>query len=201
MSRSYTLNTEQAKQAESFGKYLSESGKYAGVLTSAKGVISKQKTEGIELSFKTDDGKEANYIQLWTYNSAGEGLHGLKVLNALMTVLRLRDLTPTNGTEDGKQITTFPALTNKRLGLVLQREEYAKNDGSDGYRLLLMAPFDAQSEMTAAEILNKAGKAEALTGILSFIKNNPVRRQKAHATNNQTAPAAGYPEAFDDIPF
>lgn len=199
--RSYTLDAEQAKQAESFGKYISESGKYIGTITSAKAILSQQKTEGIELSFKTNDGKEANYIQLWTYNMGGTELYGLKVLNALMTVLRCRELKPSQSVINGEQVTIFNALMNKPLGALLQREEYTKNNNEQGYKMILIAPFDAQSEMTASEILNKSTKAESLVGMVSYIKANPVKTQKnirAKSTAQSSDDAPPIDTNFDD---
>lgn len=216
--RSYALNAETAKAAEQFSSYLDTTGKYLGVITRAEAISSKSGSEGIELAFKSRDGLEANYIQLWTSKQNGEPLQGLKVLNALMAVLKLRNITAVRGPiekmDNGQkvvvQVDLLPDLM-KPVGLVLQREEYTKDNGQTGYRMLLIAPFCAETERTATEVLSQAREAKALTKIIEWLADKPVRHAKPRAGQTHAASydaqrpgapvATGANDFDDDIPF
>lgn len=213
---SYALNTEAARTASNMGNHISESGKYVGVLTRAEAVTSKENSTGIELSFKARDGREANYITLWAHAADGRELFGLKLINALLAVLRLRGITATDGLvekmDNGQKVkvraTIFPELLNKPIGLVLQREEYTKNNGQTGYKLNLIGPFDAQTELMAGEILDRKTTPEQLTKIVQWLADNMVRQAKPSNRNPGHAPqhagnAAPAGDSFydDSIPF
>lgn len=214
--RSYALNADTAKAAEQFSSYLDTTGKYLGTIVCAEAITSSKGTDGVELSFKSRDGQEANYIQLWTYNTRGEQLQGLKVLNALMAALKLRSIAPVEGPiekmVDGKKTTVratlLPDLMSKPVGMVLQREEYTKDNGQTGYRMLLIAPFCAETERTASEILSQAREAKALPKIIEWLADKQVRHAKPRAGQTHAAsydaqrPAApGANDFDDDIPF
>ena len=107
-----------------------------------------------------------------------------------------------------KRAVIFPELLNKPIGLVLQREEYTKNNNQLGYKLNLIGPFDAQSELMAGEILDRKTTPEQLPKIVQWLGDNMVRQAKPSQRNpGQTpqqahgaAPAAD-PFYNDDIPF
>jgi len=213
--RSYDLNPEQAKQAES--ARIVETGKYVGVFTAAYGAESQKGTEGIEFAFKTDDGRTADFLTLWTYNTDGKELFGLKVLNAVMTCLRAKKITPQNGVvekwENGQrvpvQVQVFNDLTNKRVGLLLQREEYRKQDGSTGSKFNIVGAFDAESEMTASEILTKATRPEKLAGMVAALRDKLLPAgaggsaggSRSQGGGYGSAPSNGFEDMDDDIPF
>lgn len=177
--RSYTADPTAARQANA-NNYIDQSGKYLGVFTLAEAVTSKKGTEGIEFSFKSDEGQQANYLTLWTYNERGEALYGFKVLSAIMTVMGVPELQPkqamikdANG--QSRQVIGFPALHNKPVGLVLQKVLYTKNDGKDGYKFNIFAPFNASTELTAKEMLDGATQPKALAGIIASLKDKDER--------------------------
>lgn len=179
MQRSYTADPDAARQANA-NNYIDQSGKYKGVFTLAEVVSSQKGTEGIEFSFKSDDEQQANYLTLWTYNERGEALYGYKVLNAIMTVMGVKELTPKQGNlpdKDGttRQVLAFPALHNKPVGLVLQKVLYTKKDGKDGYKFNIFAPFQASSELTAKELLDGKTQPQALAGIVGSLKDKDER--------------------------
>ncbi len=198
--RSYDLNPEAAKQAEQ--SRITETGKYSGVFTRAEAVESEKGTEGIEFTFKAEDGGEAGFLTLWTYNVDGKELFGFKVLNALMTCMRVKQIKPAQATiekwiDGNKQkvtATIFPDLMNKPIGVLLQKEFYEKRDGTTGSKLNLTGSFEASTEMTASEILSKATKAERLAGMVANLRDKaaPV------AAANRAPAMAG--NAFDDMP-
>lgn len=202
MSRSYSLNPTAAASA-GVSNYITETGKYVGRFTRAEIVKSKAGTEGVELDFVANDGRSANYLQLWTYNVDGKELPSLKALSAILACLRLRniDAAPITVTDrDGGQRNAqgFLALTSKPIGLLLQREEYQKSNGDVGYKFNLVAPFDASSELTAGEILAKKAQPEQLAKMVSMLKDKPMQASK----QRQAAPHQGGDLGMDDdIPF
>jgi len=205
MSRTYQLDTESAKQAENIGAHISETGCYIGTLISAESIVSRNKSEGVELSFKSDEGQTANFITLWTHNKDGKELYSLKTLNALMTCVEARTLTPIAGkiekrVDGNKQIvsaTIFPELTSKRVGLLLQKAPYTKGDGSAGYKMEIFVPFEAATKRTAREKLDKVIKGEALPKLIAMLKDKPMQ-QMANA-NSSHGPAPTGEEFCDDI--
>lgn len=212
MARSYDLNTKSAAAADNTMSRIDETGKYVGTLTRAEAVTSKQGTEGVEFSFRADDGATADFLTLWTYNRAGDELPSLKVLNAMMTVLRVKTIRPTQGqvekwdpdsrSREKVAATIFPELTGKRIGLLLQREEYEKQNGDVGSKMNLYSVFDADSELTASEILSRRTQPEVLAKMVATLRDKPLKGRSTVTRQATTAPA-GNGDAFDDddIPF
>lgn len=186
--RSYTADPAAARQANQ-NNYVDQSGKYIGEFTLAEAVTSRQGTDGIEFSFKTREGQQANYLTLWTHNAKGEALYGYKVLSAIMTVMGVQALEPKQGNIKGpdgapRQVTAFPALHSKPVRLVLQKVLYTKNDGKDGYKFNIFAPFNAQTELTAKEMLDGNTQPAALGGIIATLKDKD-ERTAGHASGAQ----------------
>jgi hypothetical protein len=203
--RSYNLDAKSASSA-GVANYISETGKYIGTFTRAECVTSKQGTEGVEFSFTTNDGMRSDYLQLWTYNANGDALPSLKVLNAVMACLRIRTIAPAPITVtrfDGSTASAhgFPMLTGKPIGVLLQREEYEKSDGSTGYKFNFVAPFEAQTELTAGEILAQKTEPQQLERMVGMLKDKPMKsggrqhRAPAHQSDG------GVQAMDDDIPF
>lgn len=214
--RNYTLDPNAARSAE-VGR-IETTGAYVGTITRAEALRSKDKgTEGIEFSFKADNGQTADYLSLWTFAGDGKALRGQKVLMALMTVAKVKALTPTEtpveklegGNKVSKKVQCFTELHGKRVGLILQREEYRKNDGSIGSRMAIFLPYCAETNRTASEILVPAGQApkpaEALARILPTVKDRPLQVKGGGAAAGSSAPGGPAPTSDgideDDIPF
>ena len=209
MSRAYTLDTKAAAAADNTISRIDASGKYVGTLTRAEAVVSRQQTEGVEFSFKSDDGQQADFLTLWTYNVKDEALPSLKALNAVMTICRAKTITPTDGqvekwdaashSRQKVAATIFPELTGKRIGLLLQREEYAKSDGSVGAKMNIFGVFDPDTELTASEILAKKTQPEVLARMVAALKDKPLNGSKPQPA---AQPVGGSPDLDDDsIPF
>lgn len=176
--RKYEFNEESARQAGA-SNYIDATGKYKGTFTQAKQIISKKGSEGIEFSFEADDGRAANYLQLWTFDVDGKPLYGKKVLDAVMCCARIKTLTPQKGTIQGKSgqedAILFPGLQGRPIGLLLQREEYQKNNGDLGYKFNIYAPFHAESEMMAIELLDGKTAPEMLPKVLEGLQDKPLQ--------------------------
>jgi hypothetical protein len=206
--RSYNLNPEQAKQADNVGLRIADSGKYIGVFTRAEAITSKNDTEGIEFAFKATSNQEADFLTLWTHNKEGKEIYGLKQLNALMTCMKVRTLAPAQGQVekwiDGAKAkvsaTIYPELMGKKIGLLLQREEYQKNDGTIGSKFSIYACFDADTELVASEILDKVVSPVKLPKILATLKDRPMQARPAGGAPAASS-TAGLAEMADDIPF
>lgn len=197
MSRTYGLDADAAKAAGE-SNYITHTGKYIGTFEDAVEVKSKQNTEGIELSFVSNIGQKANFLTLWTFNEAGEAIYGYKVLQALMTCMRLRELKP----DQSGKATTYPALLGKPIGVLLQREPYEKSDGSDGSKFNIVGCFDPSTELTAKEILERSTEPKQLASWVAQLSDRPKQARKQNGSAARSSPPVGHPASFDgDIPF
>lgn len=199
MARTYTLNTESAKSVGQ-SSYINESGRYTGTFTLAKAVVSTKGTEGVEFAFKSDADQTADYLTLWTYNDKGEELFGGRMLHALMTCMKVRELQAAPRNVKNRQgqteaVDAFPALMGPRVGLLLQREATCKKDGSEGFRMNIYAPFEAATGLTAHEILEKKVRPEQLDKLLANLKDKPM--SDAERKRQQKILGGGDPYAYD----
>lgn len=202
--RTYTADPTAARQANA-NNYIDQTGKYVGEFTLAEVVTSKKGTEGIEFSFKSQDGQQANYLTLWTHNERGESLYGYKILSAIMTVMGVGEIVPKTGNikdKDGnpRQVTAFPALHGKPVGLLLQKEFYIKRDGSEGYKFNIHAPFQAGTDLTAKEILDGAKEARSLFSMVASLKDKraPASTQAQPRNDYEAAKNGSYDDPFGD---
>ena len=68
-----TLNAGDARKGDSITNIIRESGKYVGIITRAEKLVSKNRVEGLGLSFKTDDGATI-FVQYHGRSDASRGL-------------------------------------------------------------------------------------------------------------------------------
>jgi len=223
----YALDQTAAREADSFGSYLTETGKYIGTFTRAEKLISKNKgTHGIGFTFESAG--QTTRFDVWTMNAQNEHLSGYKTINAIMACMSLRGIRPVPGQverynwdtqqKETVQAEVFPELVGKPVGLVLQKTEYEKmrdghKTGETGWRLELVAPFRAADEFTASEILDRKTKPEKLAAIIAVLsdrplKSRPVQQSRAHDDVNAQAQHAttrsagsGFDDMDDDVPF
>lgn len=206
----YSLNTTAARQAEERSGRINEIGKFVGTFTRAEDVVSSKETRGIDFAFETPERQSANFT-LWTFNKDGKELYGFKQLQSLMTCLRVKEMAPKSAivrkwdrTSEGMvdvEGMIFEALMKKPIGILFETEEYAKNDGSVGSKVVPAYFFDATSELTASEILDKKVTPAQLAKLVMTLRHRPLRGKPA-ASNSSAAPAgAGGSVEDDDIPF
>ena len=156
---------------ESFG--ITESGAYVGKL-SAKYVQGSNgsKSAGIEFSLECDQGK-LNYLTAWYQKKDGTcNTTGYNLVNAMMGLLKLQTLTSKQVGEDW----VCPEFEGKQLGLVVQKELFTKNDGSEGYKFEIVMPFSAQSRKTLKEALANA-PATAVDKMIPLLKTKDNRNK------------------------
>jgi hypothetical protein len=215
-----TLNPNDARKADNFSSVLRETGKYVGVITRAEKLLSKNKVEGLGLSFKADDGASANYLDVYTVKPDGERLRGHSIVQAVLCCSRVRSadegpITFERWDNNERRMvqataTGYPSLMGKRIGLVLQKElQTNQNTGDDVERLNIVAVFEANTGLMSSEILDAKTKAERLEHVVKMVMSNPVRDTRKRAPQKAAAPAqggtygAGQPSGDfdDDIPF
>jgi hypothetical protein len=211
----YALDPKTARKADQTGNRITEIGKYVGTFTQAEDITASTGTKGVALRFDSQ-GQQAN-LSLYTKKKDGTELMGLQALMAIMTCMRLRNIKPVAGTvkhwdndaktEVTKQAQVFPDLCNKPIGLLLETEDYAKNDGGVGTRMVIAGIFQADTELTASEVLDQKTKGEQLPKLVERLRHRPAKAAKAHSAHGAAAagrPAgggSGFDDMDDDIPF
>lgn len=215
----YTLDVNAARHADTAGATIKELGKYVGEFLQAQDIKTKKGGRGVSFIFKSTSGQKAN-LAIYTTSADGEHYQGYDTLMAIMTCMQLRGIKPVPGKvtkwdydtkrevqEDG---TLFPDL-HKPIGVLLETEDYEKQDGSTGTRMVLKNVFQASTELTASEILDKKTTPAALAKMVEGLRHRPLKGARTNAAprggDGTGGPPAGHPASsgFDDmdqdIPF
>lgn len=216
----FTLNTESAKQADAGGR-IESTGKYVGTIKSMEFVTSKNGAQGFEVNFETDS-KEYTTFTIWTVSKDGQPLSGTHKVNALLTCCAVRSLTPTDQPLEKwdheirqkvkKTCVVAPEMTGKRIGLLLQRENYLNGQGQQRHQMNFFASFNAESELMAKEILERKTTPELLPKALSRLlatgeatrKTNGVQGggyAQSQSNGYGSQPTAKPADLDDDLPF
>lgn len=209
---SLTLDTNEARKADSVTSSIRETGKYTGVITRAEKLLSKNNVEGVGISFKSDDGSTANYLDLYTVKADGEKLRGFGFVQAILCCTRTKQADEGSisfDKWDNEAKTMFkatapgyPALMGKRIGLLLQKELATNNKtGADVERLNIFGIFEADSELTASEILDKKTHPEQLTKMVQALMARPVRDTRTKPSSAPNEPKGAFDDFESDIPF
>lgn len=188
----YSLDTNEARKADTQGNQIKEIGKYVGAITQAEDITAKTGTKGIALSFTASSGQKTK-LSIYTMKPNGEKIGGFAMLNAMMTCMKLRTISPKTGTvtaydydtkkEVQKEGNIFPDLC-KPIGLLLETEDFAKQDGSTGTRMLLRGVFQPDTELTASEILDRKTVPEALPKMVAALRHHPLKAVRPTATRH-----------------
>jgi hypothetical protein len=183
----YTLDTNEARKADTQGNQIKEIGKYVGQITQAEDITAKTGTRGVALSFTSNAGQKTK-VSIYTMKADGTKIGGFSMLNALMTCLQLRSIAPKPGTvtrydydtkkDVQEQGSVFPDLC-KPVGILLETEDFAKNDGGTGTRMVLRGVFQANTELTASEILDRKTTPEALPKMVAALRHHPLKAARA----------------------
>jgi hypothetical protein len=210
----YALDTQSARKADSTGNQIKEIGKYTGKFTQAEDITAKSGTRGIALEFEAASGQKAR-LSIYTLKADGTRIMGFDMLMALMACMKLRDIKPQVGTVgfydfDTKQESTregsiFPDLCGKPIGLLLETEEYEKADGSVVNRMVLSGCFQADTELTASEILDRKTSPVLLEKMVARLHHRPLKTrrapQAAMPAQGGAKASSGFDDMDDDIPF
>lgn len=189
--KQFGFNPESAKQADSSAR-IEEAGKYVGTIKHMEFITANSGTTGFEIEFETDN-KESASFSIWTEKSDGTSLGGVHKINAMLACAGVRGLTPTNAQLEKydfdlkervmKNCVVAPEMAGKRVGLLLQRENYQNNSGDWKFQMNFFSCFHAQSELMAKEIIDRKTTPEALPKSLASLMANPVTTRKSKNNN------------------
>jgi hypothetical protein len=205
----YNLDPNAARKADSPSAYITELGKYIGAITQAEDITAKTGTKGINLYFTSDAGQKTK-VSIYVAKANGTELSGFYLLQALMTCLQLRSLSPKQGNvtvydyDQKKDVTKpasiFPELC-KPIGFLLGTEDYLKQDGGVGSRMVLRGVFQASTELTASEILDRKTVPEALPKMVAALKHNPLKTAPMAQRTHAAMPDDQFLGDAEDFPF
>lgn len=217
----FNLDANAARSADNKSSFIDSAGKYIGAFNRAE-YMEKQDTgsTGIGFTYKTREGAEAQFYLNLSYQHGTKNDGGHALLNAIMACLQLRSVSAPKPMEIEKwdkdtssrvkvTVPGFSELCGKSLGLLLQME-IEKNSTTGMERPVIFAPFSAESEKTASEILDPRCTSPAkLEKMVQQVMKRPVvdRRAKAagqaqQGVQQQSGPMADGPDEYDqDIPF
>ena len=89
----------------------------------------------------------------------------------------------------------FAELIGKPIGLLLQKELTTKKDGQDSYSFNIVAPFDAESELTAGEILSRATRPEQLAKMVATLSDRDSRGKGRNGNGKSNGGRSDYDES------
>lgn len=211
----FTLDTNAARAADNKSAFVEDAGKYIGTFTRAE-YMEKQDTgsTGIGFSFKSRDGAEAQFYVNLSYQHGTKNDGGHSLLNAIMACLQLRNVAAPQpisfekwDKDAGQRVKAiapgFPEMMGKPIGLLLQME-IEKNSTTGQPRPVIFAPFSAESEKTASEVLDpKCATPAKLEKMVQQVMNKPVvdRRPKSMQEGIKSGSNSAPPADWDEIPF
>ena len=211
---SLKLNAKAATAADAIFSSIRETGKYIGTITRAEILTSKNGTGGLGLSFKANDGATADYLDLWHTDASGKELPSNKQVMALLACLKLREPIEADITFEGwdkearskvkKTAKGYPEMMGKPIGFLLQ-QELGDHNGKQTDKVVIFGVFQADTELTASEVLKQKTSPEQLEKMLASLMSRPIRDTRtskpqvaasAHFSGGQALPVDS-----DDIPW
>ena len=203
---------EAARKSDTGGGSIKELGKYIGTFAQAVELDTKKGGKGIAFSFVSASGQKAN-LAIYTTGANGDRYQGYDQLMAIMMCMNLRNITPKPGvytkydydtkTDMQAQGSLFLDLC-KPIGVLLETEDYAKDDGSTGTRVVLKNVFQAATELTASEILDRKTVPEQLAKMVQGLHHRPLKGAKPLPTRQHDTGGDDRPFSNNDddlIPF
>lgn len=205
------LDAKSASSADNVSTSIRDAGKYIGEFTRAEKLLSQNGTQGLGLSFKSDDGQTADYLDLYTINAAGDELPSAKTVNAILACMSVREADEaaikfekwdkSANARVQVEANGYPALMKKKIGLLLQKEVYFDQKGEERERVIIYGVFNASSELTASEILAKKTTPEKLPKILEALMARPVKDARKGKAVVKTGSLSASDDTDPDIPF
>ena len=205
----YALDPQAARKADTTGNQIKEIGKYVGAFTQAVDIKTKKGGKGISFIFKSNSSQKAN-LAIYTQSAEGEKYQGFDQLMAIMTCMGLRNITPKPGsftrydfetkadvTENGS---VFPELL-KPIGVLLETEDYEKQDGGTGTRMVMKSVFQPSTELTASEVLDRKTAPEQLAKMVAGLRHRPLKNRPAQRHEPIGSTGSCFDDIDDSIPF
>lgn len=213
--QAFNLDTESAKKADSEGSRISETGKYVGKIIRFEFISNPKKgTQGVDIFFESDNKEEAT-MRVWTFSADGTPIFGRDKVNALMACTQTRTLTPVEAQVEKydfdlkakivQPVTIAKELADKRVGFLIQMEEYEKNDGTIGKKATLVSSFQADTGLMAKEILDRKTVPEQLDKAYARLMKNGDKKLQVQAQSSGGYGSNNVPNVIDDdmdnLPF
>ncbi|WKS98518.1 hypothetical protein NYR30_06905 [Gallibacterium salpingitidis] len=194
----FTYNQEQALKAGN-SQFISETGAYLCKIISAEYTQAQSGALSLELSVETQEGLKGNYLSIYYQGKDGQPLQGgHNMIQAIMGCTGVQALS--KQLIAGKYIA--PELTNKYIGLMLQKVLRLKQDGSDTYNFQILCPFIIKTRKTLSEhIENKP--AERIDWLVAHTKDRDERTKQQPQSIPAQNQSSGQPttDFDDDMPF
>ncbi|RPD89369.1 hypothetical protein EGK74_03880, partial [Neisseria weixii] len=176
----FKLNKQEAIAYDQRGGYINQAGKYKTTIESAVWHIGQNqngRSENIRLTVTTEQKQKATFFINTSYANGIANEGGIRLVNAVLACLRLHgsgDPTPASVKEynpDTKQEEVvirdcFTALHGRQLGIVVQM---VHEDGRDNPNPTIYSVFEANTELTASEIMRAETEPKQLSKVLAYI--------------------------------
>lgn len=205
----YALDTQAARAANAGGR-IDTTGKYNGTIKRCIMFTNQNGTDGVEFEFVDSTGAGAT-MTLWTRSQKNPKLSGYNVLMSMMVVCGIRNLSAqprmvkkydyAEKAEIDMQVTVAPEFDNKPITLLLQREEYEKNNGDTGYRMNIYAAVQQGTDLSADEILDRKTVAEQVNKLLGRLADKKAKPQQGGSVAPTQQQQSRQDNLDDDLPF
>lgn len=174
---------------------ISQTGYYEGTMTMVRYERTQSGAGCVVFDFESK-GSTAKGIKLFIIGKDGQEIFGYDIFQSFALCVGVKKVQATQLTiplynyEQKKDINTsayvYRDLIKKPIGVILQKEEYSKENGDIGFRLNIKHFFNANTKQTAGEIINqkeavkytqlKDKYSDILTSNSPQSKNNPPSR-------------------------
>lgn len=203
----FTYNQEQAKTVGA-GEWITKSGGYD--LSVVRAQFTASQTQGsqakfLEMDVVSREGQKCNYISVCYVKGDGAPLQfGEALIQAIMGCAKIGAMTmDQNG--------NCPELIGKNFKAVLQRTDFTKNNGEDGYKFDLKLPAMMNGQTIKESISGEAPKA--FNSYAESVSDKDERKQNTQIHSAQQQNGTPEPKGYggsqqvagndfdDDIPF
>lgn len=196
----FDANNKSAHTVASIPTRISETGAYVG---SFRDVYYYQTPSGagmVHFDFVEDGTNRPCAITTCITKKDGTDTFSRAILDAVMVVCRIGKIATRpvtikcyNGSTKG--VERLEALCGERVGVLLQREN--SDDDRYPYRMNLITPFDPETRMIAAEIIDKATEPKLLDQKMKTLKDRTAKPRTLQAAKEFESPMPN----FDDMPL
>tara|TARA_R110000851_G_scaffold88070_2_gene192178 strand:+ start:1448 stop:2038 length:591 start_codon:yes stop_codon:yes gene_type:complete len=161
--------------------FLQEGGAHTVTIISAKYIVAKKGSHGMEFEIKTDSGQSAKFINIYYKKADGSIINGgYSTLCGIMFFLGLQGLSMQNAGADS----FAPELAGQKVGLFLQKVLYTKNGGGDGYKFDIRAPYKFDTLHTVREAQENKQPTAIQNWINSYQDKDERTAQQSQAPSN-----------------
>jgi len=208
----FNLNKEQAKSYDQRGGFITEAGKYTGVIESAVWYKTEKNggSKNVILNFANDSNQKARFFVNVMYHGNEKNESGIKLMNALLACVGLQSSGDPSDvelveydyeTKSDKKVTRqcFKNLHGKKIGIVVQM---VHEDGREYPSATIYSLFNAENELTASEIVNGDVEPKMLSKVLAYISEKPLNDKRKNKSTSASQPSQSINNNMaDDIPF